>query len=78
MASTVSVKNFPSQVVSDIEKVSYDYGMKVAKAIEHEWYGDNQSTRRGSYSMQGHNQRNFRPPMCPRTRLRAVKFSAGL
>ena len=59
MASTVSVKNFPSQVVSDIEKVSYDYGMKVAKAIEHEWYGDNQSTRRGSYSMQGHNQRNF-------------------
>ena len=59
MASTVSVKNFPSQVVSDIEKVSYDYGMKVAKAIEHEWYGDNQSTRTGSYSMQGHNQRNF-------------------
>ena len=30
--------NFPSQVVSDIEKMSYDYGLKVAKAIEEEWF----------------------------------------
>jgi hypothetical protein len=29
---------FPSQVVSDAEKISYDYGLKVAKAIEHEWF----------------------------------------
>jgi len=29
---------FPSQVVSDIEKMSYDYGLKVAKAIESEWF----------------------------------------
>ena len=30
---------FPSQTVSDLEKISYDYGLKVAKAIEAEWYG---------------------------------------
>ena len=29
---------FPSQTVSDAEKLSYDYGLKVAKAIEHEWF----------------------------------------
>ena len=29
---------FPSQVVSDIEKLSYEYGLKVAKAIEQEWF----------------------------------------
>ena len=28
---------FPSQVVSDLEKMSYEYGLKVAKAIETEW-----------------------------------------
>jgi len=31
---------FPSQAVSDLEKISYDYGLKVAKAIEQEWFGD--------------------------------------
>ena len=30
---------FPSQVVSDLEKSSNEYGLKVAKAIEHEWFG---------------------------------------
>ena len=59
MASKVTGKYFPSQVVSDIEKVSYDYGLKVAQAIEHEWYGDNQSARGANYNMHGHNQRNF-------------------
>jgi len=29
---------FPSQVVSDAEKMSHDYGTKVAKAIEAEWF----------------------------------------
>ena len=33
--------NFPSQVVSDAEKLSYDYGLKVARAIEGEWFGNN-------------------------------------
>ena len=30
---------FPSQVVSDLEKSSSEYGLKVAKAIEYEWFG---------------------------------------
>ena len=30
--------HFPSQVVSDIEKISYEYGLKIAKAIESEWF----------------------------------------
>ena len=33
-----SVINFPSQAVSDLEKLSMAYGEKVAKAIEHEWF----------------------------------------
>ena len=32
------VKNFPSQAVSDIEKMSHDYGLQVARAIKHEWF----------------------------------------
>jgi hypothetical protein len=35
---TESVINFPSQAVSDLEKLSEDYGLKVAKAIRHEWF----------------------------------------
>ena len=35
---TESVINFPSQAVSDLEKVSLEYGEKVAKAIRHEWF----------------------------------------
>ena len=30
--------NFPSQAVSDLEKLSKEYGLKVAKAIRHEWF----------------------------------------
>ena len=41
-------KNFPSQVVSDVEKVSYEYGLKVAKAIEQEWFSDETNTNRWS------------------------------
>tara|TARA_X000001382_G_scaffold1307_1_gene1590 strand:- start:1013 stop:3433 length:2421 start_codon:yes stop_codon:yes gene_type:complete len=37
---------FPSQVVSDAEKLSYDYGLKVAKAIEHEWFNKDQGLNR--------------------------------
>ena len=37
---------FPSQVVSDAEKLSYDYGLKVAKAIEHEWFNNDTSLNR--------------------------------
>jgi hypothetical protein len=59
MANSVAGKYFPSQVVSDLEKVSYDYGLKVAKAIEHEWYSDSQGRLSGTYSMHSNNQRHF-------------------
>ena len=37
MSETVHT-NFPSQVVSDLEKESFEYGLKVAQAIEQEWF----------------------------------------
>ena len=40
MAESVIKSYFPSQTVSDAEKLSYDYGLKVAKAIEQEWFDD--------------------------------------
>ena len=40
MAESVINRYFPSQVVSDLEKMSHDYGLKVAKAIEHEWFSN--------------------------------------
>ena len=49
------MRQFPIQVVSDVEKISYDYGLKVAQAIEREWFDkDNYS---GRYI---HNRNNFR------------------
>ena len=51
MANLVPGKYFPSQVVSDLEKVSYDYGLKVAKAIENEWYSDNHGKLGGALSI---------------------------
>ena len=33
-----SVINFPSQAVSDLEKLSEKYGLDVAKAIRQEWF----------------------------------------
>ncbi len=38
---TDSIVNFPSQAVSDLEKLSDDYGLKVAKAIKQEWFDGN-------------------------------------
>ena len=34
---------FPSQAVSDLEKMTYEYGLKVGRAIEHEWFSDTNS-----------------------------------
>ena len=42
---SITTLNFPSQAVSDAEKISYEYGLKVGKAIESEWFNDN---RQGS------------------------------
>jgi hypothetical protein len=44
MAESVYV-NFPSQAVSDLEKMSSEYGLKVARAIEQEWFKDTHSNR---------------------------------
>jgi len=38
MAESVITSYFPSQVVSDDEKQTIEYGLKVARAIEHEWF----------------------------------------
>jgi len=43
MAESIINRSFPSQVVSDLEKMSFDYGVKVAKAIQHEWFADSPS-----------------------------------
>jgi hypothetical protein len=37
---------FPSQTVSDAEKLSHDYGLKVGKAIEQEWFNNDRSSNR--------------------------------
>jgi len=46
MAESVIKSYFPSQVVSDAEKLSYDYGLKVAKAIETEWFNYDRGSNR--------------------------------
>ena len=43
MAESGIKSYFPSQTVSDAEKLSYDYGLKVAKAIETEWFNNDRS-----------------------------------
>ena len=45
MAESVVNNYFPSQVVSDVEKLSFEYGLKVAKAIEHEWFNKTSDSR---------------------------------
>jgi len=43
-----AINNFPSQAVSDIEKMTQEYGLKVARAIEHEWFSGVTSKHSGS------------------------------
>ena len=52
MAESGVKSYFPSQAVSDAEKLSYEYGLKVAKAIEAEWfYNDKQNNKyRNNYN----------------------------
>ena len=38
MAETILKSSFPSQIASDTEKATQEYGLKVARAIEHEWF----------------------------------------
>ena len=46
MAESVINNYFPSQVVSDLEKMSFEYGLKVAKAIETEWFHTDRGSNR--------------------------------
>jgi len=54
MAESYTSNYFPSQVVSDGEKLSTDYGLKVGKAIESEWFKKDSGTNRFAS-----NQNNF-------------------
>ena len=40
---------FPSQAVSDLEKISYDYGLKIAKAIQQEWFNGGLNSSGNAY-----------------------------
>ena len=44
MAHSVNI-SFPSQVVSDLEKINPEYGLKIGKAIEEEWFRENHSNK---------------------------------
>ena len=44
MAENIYV-NFPSQAVPDLEKMTSEYGLKVARAIETEWFKDSYNSR---------------------------------
>ena len=43
MAESGMKSYFPSQTVNDAEKLSYEYGLKVGKAIETEWFNNNRN-----------------------------------
>ena len=46
MIRTSTRNHFPSQVVSDSEKASFEYGLKIAKAIENEWFNTDYASNR--------------------------------
>ena len=53
---TNSNSSFPSQVVSDEEKSSYEYGEQVAQAIEQEWFQGGRSGNRYTQSYNSFHQ----------------------
>tara|TARA_R100000988_G_scaffold101967_1_gene76038 strand:- start:671 stop:3070 length:2400 start_codon:yes stop_codon:yes gene_type:complete len=54
------MREFPSQIVSDLEKLSYEYGLKVAQAIEAEWFDKDNFSNRYIYNRQNfHNLRLY-------------------
>ena len=57
MINTESFSIFPDQVVSDEVKASLDYGRKVGKAIETDWFS---GTRTGVTNRYNYNYNNFR------------------
>jgi len=57
MAESVYV-NFPSQAVPDLEKSSHEYGLKVGRAIEQEWF-DSYSNKYNASQQTFHNLRLY-------------------
>ena len=53
-----SVVYFPSQAVSDLEKMSQEYGLKVGRAIQSEWF-DDRNSKYGSNNESFHNLRLY-------------------
>ncbi len=49
MAESVVKSYFPSQAVSDTEKMTSEYGLKVARAIEQEWFSSDRGSRAGRH-----------------------------
>jgi hypothetical protein len=58
MAESGIKSYFPSQTVSDAEKLSYDYGLKIGKAIETEWFNNDRSSNK--YRTNQNNFHNLR------------------
>jgi len=58
MAESGIKSYFPSQAVSDAEKLSYEYGLKVGKAIETEWFNNDRSINK--YKSTQNNFHNLR------------------
>ena len=58
MAESGIKSYFPSQTVSDAEKLSYEYGLKIGKAIETEWFNNDRSVSR--YKSNHNNFHNLR------------------
>ena len=58
MAESGIKSYFPSQTVSAAEKISYDYGLKVGKAIEAEWFNNDKNSNR--YKTNQNNFHNLR------------------
>ena len=56
---TESVINFPSQAVSDLEKLSEKYGLDVAKAIKHEWFDGTNNKFHGNINISKYNNKGF-------------------
>jgi len=59
MAESVVKNYFPSQVVSDLEKSSFEYGLKVAKAIEAEWFNNDTNSKYENHKNNFHQLRLY-------------------
>jgi hypothetical protein len=54
--TTQKKSSFPSHAVSDAEKASLEYGLQVARSIEHEWFKKDSGTSKYLHSKQRYNE----------------------